>query len=58
MVELVKSLFRRLTCRHKEYEFLADLSMRHVVTRRYKHEVTIACCRCGKRKDFTYWAAN
>jgi len=58
MREFLKRLLRRLTCTHKEYEFLVDLSMRHVVTRRYEHNVTIACCRCGKRKDFTYWASS
>lgn len=58
MQKVFKALWRRITCRHKEYEFLADLNMRHVETNRRLHDVTIACCNCGKRKSFQYFREN
>ena len=52
---MLKALLKRLTCRHKEYEFLCDFSMRHIPTNRRYHEVTIKCCNCGKEKQFNYF---
>lgn len=58
MLEFIKLLFLRLTCWHKEYVFLADLSMRNTVTGLYEHSLVIDCKRCGKRKSFDFTASN